>query len=447
MKLCLRQPGATEHIPPSRDICFMNLSDFDLSDPREGAASDTLFVCPGGTSGVSRSVHLARLHAGWPICDQCEFRRHTEGLSEHAVGEIQRVRELRRDGLERSEFGVRGPWLNVLDRGLAERLAEVFCVCLQRAAESVAEPAGAMAGTEVELRREPLPAVVIGYDSRAFSQDLFAGVTEAVSRMGFPVFDAGRTTPAALLEAVRRTPGIAGGIWVTGAGCAPAWAGLDVFDSNGEAIPVVWKDFGIRLYQAAEAADGGSAGKSPSAGRLHLDTVGLPETGRRLSRSSGPISWLNVEENYRRWLSTWYTGTADRSLVIVSDDPLVRQRVEWLNSQGAASLVFKGRQGSGPSAATMQLQLADDDRFFVIQDAEGRVYPADLLAQRLNRLLGPGFGQLTVHADAVTGRIWLTDAVLPAAGSGRVTTVERIEDSLAFAGLLLRLNLGGRLLV
>jgi hypothetical protein len=154
-----------------------------------------------------------------------------------------------------------------------------------------------------------------------------------------------------------------------------------------------------------------------------------------------------VEENYRRWLSTWYTGIADRSLVIVSDDPLVRQRVEWLNSQGAASLVFKGRQGSGPSAATMQLQLADDDRFFVIQDAEGRVYPADLLAQRLNRLLGPGFGQLTVHADAVTGRIWLTDAVLPAAGSGRVTAVERIEDSLAFAGLLLRLNLGGRLLV
>ncbi|MFM8728734.1 MAG: hypothetical protein ACKON9_26855, partial [Planctomycetaceae bacterium] len=73
----------------------MNLSDFDLSDAAEGAAAETLFICPGSTSGITRSVHLARLHAGWPVCDQCEFRRHTEGLSEQAVGEIQRVRELR----------------------------------------------------------------------------------------------------------------------------------------------------------------------------------------------------------------------------------------------------------------------------------------------------------------------------------------------------------------
>lgn len=440
------QPGANEDLPTSREICCMNLSDFDLSDPVEGAAAETLFICPGSTSGITRSVHLARLHSGWPVCDQCEFRRHTEGLSEQAVGEIHRVRELRRDGLERSEFGVRGPWMNVLDRGLAERLAEVFCLCLQRAGKSVGEPAAAAAGTEVELRRESLRAIVIGYDCRSFSQDLFAGVTEAVSRLGFPVFDAGRTTAAALHEAVRRTSGVLGGVWVTGAGCAPAWAGLDVFDSTGEAIPVVWKDFGIRLYQAAEIAFDGSPGPGQSVGRLRLDVAGLPETGRRLSRSSGVISWLNVEDSYRRWLSAWYTGTADRSLVIVSDDPLIRQRVEWLNDQRAASLVFRDRQSSEASVASIQVQTADDDRFFVIQDAEGRVYPADLLAQRLNRLLGSEFGQLTVHADAVTGRIWLTDAVLPTAGSGRVTSVERIEDSLAFAGLLLRLKVGGRLL-
>ncbi|MGV2335097.1 MAG UNVERIFIED_CONTAM: hypothetical protein LVR18_13615 [Planctomycetaceae bacterium] len=76
----------------------------------------------------------------------------------------------RRDGLERSEFGVRGPWLNVLDRGLAERLAEVFCLCLQRAGKSAAEPAAAAAGTEVEPRPEPLRGDVIGYDWRSFSR-------------------------------------------------------------------------------------------------------------------------------------------------------------------------------------------------------------------------------------------------------------------------------------
>jgi hypothetical protein len=59
---------------------------------------------------------------------------------------------------------------------------------------------------------------------------------------------------------------------VTGAGCAPAWAGLDVFDSSGEAIPVVWKDFGIRLYQAAEVAYDGPPGPGQS--------VGATATGR-----------------------------------------------------------------------------------------------------------------------------------------------------------------------
>jgi hypothetical protein len=37
--------------------------------------------------------------------------------------------------------------------------------------------------------------------------------------------------------------------------------------------------------------------------------------------------------------------------------------------------------------------------------------------------------------------------VLPAAGAIRGSAAERIEDVLAFGGLLLRLNVGGRLLV
>ena len=425
----------------------MNLSDFNILDPADGGAGDCLFVCPGAVSGISRSVHLARLHAGWSVCDQCEWRRHTEGLSDFAVDGIQRVRHFRRDGLERSEFGVRGPWLNVLDRSLAERLAEVFCICLQRSWNAVAEGTGAVPTPDTESQREPLRSIILGHDARSFSQDLFAGVSAAVSRLGFPVHDAGRTTAAALHEAIRRTPGVLGGLLVTGAGCPTAWAGLDVFDAAGESVPVVWKDFGIRLFQTADADGAGTAETGPAINRLHLDTRELPETGRRLSRTSGPVSVLDTETGYRRWLSAWYVGTSGRSLVIVSDDPLVRQRVEWLNELGAAELVLRNRQSVEPAAAAIQLLVADDDRFFVMQDAEGRIYPADLLAQRLNRLLGTGFGHLTVHADAVTGRVWLTDTVLPTAGAVRGSAVERIEDVLAFAGLLLRLNVGGRLLV
>ncbi|MGV2335098.1 MAG UNVERIFIED_CONTAM: hypothetical protein LVR18_13620 [Planctomycetaceae bacterium] len=54
-------------------------------------------------------------------------------------------------------------------------------------------------------------------------------------------------------------------------------------------------------------------------GRLRLDVAGLPETGRRLSRSSGVISWLNVEGQLSsRWPSawvyrdSWYSFTGDR---------------------------------------------------------------------------------------------------------------------------------------
>ncbi len=446
MKQPQDQPEEAEEDCCDPGDTLMNLSDFNILDPADGGFGENLFVCPGATSGVSRAVHLARLHAGWSVCDQCEWRRHTEGLSEHAVDEIQRIRHFRREGLERSEFGVRGPWLNVLDRCLAERLAEVFCVCLQRSCCSAAERTEVVPA-DTESRREPLRSIILGYDARAFSQDLFAGVATAVSRLGFPVHDAGRTTAAALHEAIRRTPGVLGGLLVTGAGCPTAWAGLDVFNAAGESVPVVWKDFGIRLFQTADENAAGSAGTRPVISRLQLDTRDLPETGRRLSRSSGTVSALDTETSYRRWLSTWYVGTSGRSLVIVSDDPLVRQRVQWLNDQGAAELVLRNRQSVEPAAAAIQLLVEDDDRFFVIQDAEGRIYPADLLAQRLNRLLGSGFGHLTVHADAVTGRIWLTDTVLPAAGAIRGSAAERIEDVLAFGGLLLRLNVGGRLLV
>ena len=425
----------------------MNLSDYDMYDVADEAVSDRAFVCPGASVGISRAVHLARLHAGWSVCDQCECRKQTEGLSQQVVDDIQRVQEFRRDGLERTEFGVRGPWLNVLDRSLAERLAEVFCVCLQRVEHDrlpSAQSAGVVSAdsatvSEVVPVREALHAIVIGYDGRSFSEDLYAGVTAAVSRLGFPVYDVGRTTAAALQEAMRRTAGVLGSVLVTGAGYGPAWAGLDVFDAAGESVAVVWKDFGIRLYQSSESTRTGS--------RLQLDTAGLSDTGRRISRSSGGICGLDAENLYRRWLSTWFTGTAGRGLVVVSNDPLVTERVEWLQRQGLAELVLRGAQAVDSTTGVLRLLISEDDRYFVLQDAEGRSYPADLLAQRLNRLLGTGFGQLTVHSDVVTGRVWLTDSVLPTAGAGTGAAVERIEDGLAFAGLLLRLNPGGRLLV
>ncbi|MFN5586159.1 MAG: hypothetical protein ACK5DR_12740, partial [Planctomyces sp.] len=162
---------------------------------------------------------------------------------------------------------------------------------------------------------------------------------------------------------------------------------------------------------------------------------------------SGTVSALDTETSYRRWLSSWYVGTSGRSLVIVSDDPLVRQRVQWLNDQGAAELVLRNRQSVEPAAAAPAGRRGRYGPLHPLSRKIGHHLPPAVVWQRLNRLLGSGFGHLTVHADAVTGRIWLTDTVLPAAGAIRGSAAERIEDVLAFGGLLLRLNVGGRLLV
>ena len=80
---------------------------------------DVMFVCPGQTGSISRSLHLARLGAAWSGCDECEWRHHTEGLPERSVSEVVRIRQQRTEGIHRTEFGVRGAWLNALDRQIA----------------------------------------------------------------------------------------------------------------------------------------------------------------------------------------------------------------------------------------------------------------------------------------------------------------------------------------
>ncbi len=87
--------------------------------PPEGPALD-LGCGPG-----DNAIHLARLNVAWAGCDHCEWRFDAEGLAERTVVETGRIRSHRIDGIRRTEFGIRGQYINDLDRQTAADLTRV----------------------------------------------------------------------------------------------------------------------------------------------------------------------------------------------------------------------------------------------------------------------------------------------------------------------------------
>lgn len=76
------------------------------------------------------------------------------------------------------------------------------------------------------------PTLIVGYDERSGSPDLFTGAVQGLVRMSCRVIDVGLTTEPCLRFAIRHLDADAGLI-VTGAGCEPAWIGFDVFRKYG----------------------------------------------------------------------------------------------------------------------------------------------------------------------------------------------------------------------
>jgi hypothetical protein len=419
------------------------------------------FVCPGQRQPVTPAVHRARLSAGWNVCDGCEWRLHTEGLSERSAAQAEFIREQRVAGIERTEFGVRGMWLNALTPTAAALLAQVFSLSLaerwqerqpKRFAESSAVARGrtadaamqaavasrggakADAGT-VPAEFAPLPELLIACDSRSFSAEVFVGVVAAVRELGLPVLDAGRSTAAMLQEVLRCHSRLAGALFVTGAGAPAGWSGLDAIDMNGDGVQVVWRDFGVALRSGARQS--GASQDSQGALRISLD---LPETGhgsramRRLSRTAGHYRSLDFEQRYRDWLKGWHAGSSSQRLLVGTDDGLVKQRVQWLAEHAGWSLAVCSAAEARSAASSLSFEVLEDDRWFVLRKAGGGRVAAEELAQRLNSsAAGSRTSQLTAHADPVTGRLWFSDAARP----GNAGMTERVEDALAAAGVLL----------
>lgn len=423
-------------VPPFRK---MSHELYDRLEPVTGSP----FICPGNAAPVSRAIHLARLNAAWPGCDQCEWRFDSEGLAERTVLETERIRTQRIDGIRRTEFGIRGQYINNLDRQTVASLTRVFCACLHD--QSTAGPSDTAvarlphpnrpgsAGTDVSetspATLETVAPLVVGYDGRSASVDLAIGVVAASREFGMPVIDAGRCTAASIQEAARCFHECCGSILVTGAGTPNAWVGVDVFDNCGDAVPVVWKDYGVQLEHVS----------SDTATWLKLrlpDAEVRARWARRLNRQSGWYEAVNSEDRYRDWLLRWYPPQSGLRILIRTDDVLQQQRFAWVSQTTGMEIICRSRHDSTAAPhVVLTMTIPEDDQQFQVFNANGQPVNAERLAVVLNRAMHIHSTHITAHADTASNRFWLTDA----ARSGAQRSTESIRDALATLGLITRL--------
>ena len=210
------------------------------------SAKAEIFRCPGEEYDISRQVHQARLAAFYSKCRHCPHA--PDNRSAEVVDPDDEICTLshQQASLFTSE-GVRGRYLNELNRATAAEIAGAMASCLWddfgRAApadESVSDRPDET-GAEDELSttegirilkpERPGPCVVVAHDERPSSPDIVTGVGQALRRMGCQVVDVGLATRPCFLFAIDHLQA-AGGILVTGAGCDPGWTGLD-FVSQG----------------------------------------------------------------------------------------------------------------------------------------------------------------------------------------------------------------------
>ncbi len=429
------------------------------------------YVCPGSNTAISRTIHLARLNAAWSGCDQCEWRDDTEGLAVRSVTDTERIRRSRNDGIRRTEFGIRGQYVNYVTRSVAAHLVQIFCACLTRTVSDGRTDADIKRSIQPpdssEPRRTLLPSIVLGYDGRPSSPDLFVGAASAIREFGLDVIDIGRCTSASSQEAVRCFPEAAGVVIVTGAGAEPSFAGFDVFDRRGESVPVIWKEHEVRL-QATEiesvrqcestsetggedtsqrSADVSVSATYPGSGNLRM-LLSLPEgsrrrTVRRNSRRSGSHRPVDFESQYRRWLRAWYPSGNALKAVVRTQDPVIADRARWLAAETGVEIVCRGihdrdlspdRHSS--SDRHLNITVFEDDRGFRLTDSSGAELSYSQTAALMNRLLRAHASHISAHADDAGNRFWLTDTARPSSGE----STEHIRDALACIGLLLKLQ-------
>jgi phosphomannomutase len=266
------------------------------------------YICPGERHAISRSVHLARLAAAFPACRDCPLaeERPQSATRDTPLVHIEKPPVPKRELLVGD--GLRGVFLNAVTRGLADAVASQFAQALWERAPVGGHNDGIDRGA-----RRARPTVVVGYDERPSSPTIFAASVAALRRMGCHILDVGLVTKPCFWFAVDHWHA-AGGLFVTGSGCEPAWTGMDFLWAG--ARPASMSDFS----NGAEFSNGGGI----------LDPQRRPVASRaaRPTRAAGTHRTFRAMEPYEKSLAPRFAGLNLRKIACASSSPLVGQLVQ-----------------------------------------------------------------------------------------------------------------------
>ncbi|MCH2210724.1 MAG: hypothetical protein MK110_05445 [Fuerstiella sp.] len=441
--------------------------------------AEPVYFCPGESSPISQAVHRARLAAYWPGCRICRSRdewpepKKTDNSAAKAAQSIRRT-----------HWGIRGVWQNALTRHQAAQLIGVVTGHLLTQCGDE-ETRLCSSGVEDPKLNSSIdsPMVVTGYDGRASSPDIYAGIVTATLQNGCHVIDTGRATAASIQETCRNQTRPCWGIIVTGAGAIPSVTGFDLFDDCGQGVSIPWQASGIRIQQIRESntqfENSDSTDRRDVVARLKhsihsgesdeypltadispvdstLSSLELPRQATisaarfRRARRSGQCHSIDAESAYRRWLHTWFPKSITARIICSSCDPLVRDRLQWLFSESgrsvdvvvshsSASAIQQLSQRVRKIHADWGISIAEDDRYMTVVNRDGYVLENEHLSGWLNETVGSVRDHVSTHVPAEEDRIVLLDAGRPNQGAAH----EVISDSLALLGCLCQVTRAG----
>lgn len=181
------------------------------------------FLCPGESLPINRSLHLARLAAGYDACRNCVHRCETSTLPKQVVKGLW----TRAEGFEKRTYVLnRGIYLNELTRPIMVNIVEHV---LELSGETRVETT---LHTAQPSTFNVAPRILVAHDWRPSSPDLVVGVVSALRRWGCEIVDLGQVSRSCFDFAMGQFHADLG-LYVTGGNEPENVNGLDIIDSTG----------------------------------------------------------------------------------------------------------------------------------------------------------------------------------------------------------------------
>ena len=445
--------------------------DLEILEP----AADPVYFCPGESSAVTQAVHRARLAANWPGCRNCSSRSGAE--SNHSLSES-------RLQIRPTQWGIRGVWQNALTRLKAAQLIGIVTGHLLNELETDSYETETDSGSDSLQNAFPSQlTVVMGYDGRKSSPDIYAGTVSAAIQNGCHVIDTGRSTASSIQETCRTISGADLGIIVTGAGETRSVTGFDVFDARGQSVSIPWQAWGMKMRCQSESDEQERDPQIPDGpvamARLKQSLHGNPLSSYpapssindaeavttilefpertpgaasryRVSRHSGTCQSLDTESSFRNWLQKWFPESLETRVACVCFEPLTAERLEWLFREAglAADVVAGVESTSGAEQLSQRVRethaqwgicIAEDDRYVIVANQHGHCLTTEQLSTWINDSIRIARPHVTTHVPSDEERIVIMDAGRP----NQPASHDIISDGIALMGCIFQIVQSG----